>query len=168
MGFPLVLGAAAGRAAGCGLLSVRSGLEGVDLHAGGGGVDVVLAEEFGEFLVKRCGAGRGAAAGAFCHGGRTTTGLVLDLGVGVEVGAAVDDLDVLEAGGEEAGAVVLDWNGAGDAADVGGHTAGDGLWELCLERDVADGEAAAGLAGEGLLLAGEVCTGRSSLACGCV
>src|ERR1035437_273499 len=90
------------------------------------------------------------ATGGFCGGcgcgcGGAAGGLVFDLGVGVEVGLGVDDLDVLEAGGFEFGFVVGDQQGAGDTADVGHDVVGEIGGERCFEGDVGDGEAAAGL-----------------------
>ena len=79
------------------------------------------------------------------HRGRAAAGLIFDFRVGVQVGAAVDDLDMLETGGEQAAAVVVDANGSGDAANVGGDAVGDGLGQFVLESDIADGETAAGL-----------------------
>ena len=62
-----------------------------------------------------------AGVAAALHSRRAATGLAFDFGVGVEVGAAVDDLHGLEAGLAQFGAVVVDADGAGDAADIGGE-----------------------------------------------
>ena len=77
--------------------------------------------------------------------GGAADGLVFNLGIGVEVGLGVDDLDVLESGGFELALVVGDADGAGDAANVGHDVVGEFGREGFLEGDIGDGEAAAGL-----------------------
>ena len=79
------------------------------------------------------------------HRGRAASGLILDFRVGIQVAAAVDNFNMLETGVEQAAAVVVDANGAGDAANISGDAVGDGLGQIVLESDIADGETAAGL-----------------------
>ncbi len=79
------------------------------------------------------------------HRGRAASRLIFDFRVGVQVAAAVDNFNMLETGIKQAAEILVNANGAGDAANISGDAVGDGLGEIVLESDIADGETSAGL-----------------------
>ena len=78
-----------------------------------------------------------------CRRGRTTSRLIFDFGVCVQVGPAVDNLHMLKTCGEKTRAVVVNFDCPGDAADVRGYALRDRLRQFLLERDIADVEPSA-------------------------
>src|SRR5207248_821219 len=121
--------------------SRSAGLDRVDLNAGRVVVDIVPAEQIGQSLMK-IAAGRKWRRAAVAlryrqgRGGRhcrtATAGLILDLGVGVEVRATIEDLHGGEAGLLQAAPVVVARDGPRDAADVGRDAGGEVIRQRLL------------------------------------
>ena len=126
-------------------------LDGVDLHAGGRFVYVILREQGRQFLVQ---GGRGACRwGAASlsddlervtrlHARRAAPYLIFNFGVGVKVGSALHDLDVLKSCLKWPSAVVVDQHGSCNAAHVGGHALGNGFRQIMLQGDITQSDPA--------------------------
>ncbi len=128
-----------------------SRLDGIDFHTSRRLVHVVGVQQGGKVFMQ--GGRDGNAAGllndckraGFGHGRGAATCLVLDFPVSVQVGSAVNNFHVLESGLQQLFTIGLDAQGSGNAADISGKAGSNRFGQLGFERDVAYGEASAGL-----------------------